>query len=67
MTFNANKYPSMTEHDTVFRLQDMRDAAQEAVTLIQGRSRTDLHADRVLNLALVRLLKIVGEAIRAES
>ncbi|NTU62306.1 MAG: DUF86 domain-containing protein [Chloroflexi bacterium] len=52
----------MSRHDTVIRLQDMRDAAQEAVTLIQGRSRADLHADRMLNLALVRLLEIVGEA-----
>lgn len=62
MTFNENKYPSMSKHDTVIRLQDMRDAAQEAVTLIHRRSRSDLHADRVLNLALVRLLEIVGEA-----
>lgn len=40
----------------------MRDHAREAVTLMQGRSRADLNADRVLSLALVRLLEIVGEA-----
>ncbi len=52
----------MSKHDTVIRLQDMRDHAQEALTLIHGRSRADLNADRVLSLALVRLLEIVGEA-----
>jgi uncharacterized protein with HEPN domain len=62
MTFSVNKCRSMSKHDTLIRLQDMRDHAQEAVTLIQGRSRTDLNADRVLSLALVRLLEIVGEA-----
>lgn len=52
----------MSKHDTLIRLQDMRDHAREAVTLMQGRSRADLNADRVLSLALVRLLEIVGEA-----
>jgi uncharacterized protein with HEPN domain len=52
----------MSKHDTVIRLQDMRDHAQEAVTLVHEHSRADLNADRVLSLALVRLLEIVGEA-----
>lgn len=52
----------MSKHDTLIRLQDMRDHTQEALTLIQGRSRTDLNADRVLSLALVRLLEVIGEA-----
>lgn len=30
--------------------------------MVRGRSRTDIDADRQLNLALVRLLEIVGEA-----
>jgi uncharacterized protein with HEPN domain len=33
-----------------------------AVELARGRTRTDLDTDRLLNLALVRLLEIVGEA-----
>ena len=47
----------MSKHDTVIRLQDMRDHAQEAVTLVHEHSRADLNADRVLSLALVRLLE----------
>ncbi|NIA20968.1 MAG: DUF86 domain-containing protein [Anaerolineaceae bacterium] len=40
----------------------MLDHAREAVALVQGRRREDLDADRVLSLALVRLLEIIGEA-----
>ena len=40
----------------------MLDHAQEAVALTQGRSRADLDRDRLLELALVRLLEIVGQA-----
>jgi uncharacterized protein with HEPN domain len=48
--------------DDLVRLRHMLDSAQEAVDLIQGKSRTDLDTNRVLSLALVRLLEIVGEA-----
>jgi len=40
----------------------MRDHAREAVLLAQGKTRAHLDSDRLLNLALVRLLEIVGEA-----
>lgn len=40
----------------------MLDYAQEAITLVQGKSRADLDSDRLLNLALVRLIEMVGEA-----
>lgn len=40
----------------------MLDYAQEAITLAQGKSRADLASDRLLNLALVRLIEMVGEA-----
>jgi uncharacterized protein with HEPN domain len=40
----------------------MLDGAQEAVELTRDKSRPDLDTDRVLSLALVRLLEIVGEA-----
>lgn len=36
--------------------------ACEAVDLLAGRQRADLDNDRVLALALVRLMEIVGEA-----
>ncbi|MGB8684619.1 MAG: HepT-like ribonuclease domain-containing protein [Candidatus Binatus sp.] len=44
------------------RLRHMLDHAREAVTMAGGKSRDDLDDDRKLNLALVRLLEIVGEA-----
>jgi len=40
----------------------MVDHAREAMAMVQGKSRRDLDQDRKLNLSLVRLLEIVGEA-----
>ena len=40
----------------------MLDHAREAVTLAQGKGRADLDEDRLLELALVRLLEVIGEA-----
>jgi uncharacterized protein with HEPN domain len=40
----------------------MLDHAREAVALSQGRSRTELDDDRLLQLALSRLVEIIGEA-----
>ena len=44
------------------RLDHMLDHAREAIALSRGKVRADLDNDRILNLALVRLLEIVGEA-----
>jgi len=52
----------MSQHDDLVRLGHMLDHAREAAALVRGRSRKDLDANRVLSLALVRLLEIVGEA-----
>ena len=40
----------------------MRDYVEEAAALAKGKSREDLEKNRVLNLALTRLLEVVGEA-----
>ena len=48
--------------DDLVRLRHMQDSAKEAVELIQGKCRSDLDTNRVLGLALVRLLEILGEA-----
>jgi uncharacterized protein with HEPN domain len=40
----------------------MLDHAVEAVGLARGRTRADLDRDRPFNLAMTRLLEIVGEA-----
>ncbi|MGH2459932.1 MAG: HepT-like ribonuclease domain-containing protein [Chloroflexota bacterium] len=40
----------------------MREYTREAIELSGGRSRADLDRDRLLNLALVRLCELIGEA-----
>lgn len=52
----------MSRHEGDVRLRHMLDHAKEAVTMVRGKTRAELDNDRQLNLALVRLLEIVGEA-----
>ena len=52
----------MARHDDAIRLQHMLDYAREAVTLSQGRTRADLDSDRLFNLAMTRLIEIIGES-----
>jgi uncharacterized protein with HEPN domain len=40
----------------------MLDHAKEAVDLLSGKEKADLASNRILELALVRLIEIVGEA-----
>lgn len=43
-------------------LRHMLDHSREAHSLIEGKTHDAVDTDRLLNLALVRLLEIVGEA-----
>jgi len=52
----------MTRHDDTVALRHMRDHAAEAMEAVRGRARPDLDNDRLLALALIKLVKIVGEA-----
>jgi len=52
---------SLPEADRA-RLAHMLDAAREAVAFLTDRGRADLDADRMLSLAVVRSIEIVGEA-----
>jgi len=52
----------MPQHDDIVRLRHVLEYAREALDLIKGKQRADLEADRMLELALTRLLEIVGEA-----
>ena len=52
----------MTRHSTTVRLHHMLDYAREAHEMACRRRREDLDNDRQLNLSLMRLLEIVGEA-----
>jgi len=52
----------MSRHESSVRLRHMLDHAREAVAMAAGKTPKDLQNDRMLNLALVRLLEVVGEA-----
>src|SRR5207249_8993216 len=52
----------MSGGEETVRLRHMLDHAREAVSLVKGKTRDDLDSNRLLNLALVRLVEIVGEA-----
>jgi uncharacterized protein with HEPN domain len=52
----------MSRHESDIRLCHMLDHAKEAAVMVRGRARAQLDSDRQLNLSLVRLLEIVGEA-----
>ena len=52
----------MPRREARVTLAQMRDHAKEALLMAQGQTRADLDSDRKLNLALVRLLEILGEA-----
>jgi uncharacterized protein with HEPN domain len=48
--------------DDLIRLRHMLDAAQEAQTFVAGRTHSDLDTDRMLLLALVKDIEVIGEA-----
>ena len=48
--------------DDIIRLQHMLDAAREAIGFARGKTRSDLDRDRMLTLALVKDIEIIGEA-----
>jgi len=56
----------MFEDDNI-RIRHILDAAREAIQFTEGRKRVELDTDRKLNLSLVRLLEIIGEAARGIS
>jgi uncharacterized protein with HEPN domain len=52
----------MSKRDPEIALRQILSHAREAVDICQGRTRSDLDMDRLLNLALTRLIEIIGEA-----
>lgn len=48
--------------DDLIRIRHMLDAAKEAMSFIKGKKRSDLDADRMLVLSLVKSIEIMGEA-----
>lgn len=51
----------MQNYDRI-RLQHMLEAAEEAISFIEGKTRSSLEQDRMLEFALVRAVEIIGEA-----
>jgi uncharacterized protein with HEPN domain len=52
----------MSQDKDAASLRHMLDHSREALALVKNKRRGDLDDDRVLSLALVRLLEIIGEA-----
>ncbi len=51
----------MTRYDPLITLKQMLDFATEAVGLTENKSYDDVLMDRVLSLAIARLVELVGE------
>ena len=47
-----------------YRLRDMLEAAQKARQHSEGKTFDDLESDELLQLALVRLIEVIGEAAK---
>ena len=52
----------MSKRDDLISLGDMRVHARKAITLLGSKSLEDLSRDWVIQLALTRLIEIIGEA-----
>lgn len=52
----------MSLRDDRTALMHMLEHAEEALSLVAGHSQQDIESDRILSLALVRLLEVIGEA-----
>jgi uncharacterized protein with HEPN domain len=52
----------MSKRDVTITFRQMLDYAQKAVSLARGKKRSDLDNDLTFNLALTRLIEIIGEA-----
>ncbi|MHA1421951.1 MAG: HepT-like ribonuclease domain-containing protein [Candidatus Thorarchaeota archaeon] len=49
-------------HPDETRLRHMLDATHEALSFVSGKTRADVVSNRILVLALIQLLEIIGEA-----
>jgi uncharacterized protein with HEPN domain len=52
----------MSKIDDLTRLKHIRDSAKETLSFVENRTREDLDRERMLSLALIRLIEIMGEA-----
>ena len=52
----------MSRHDDGVSMRQMLDHARKGCAMASGRCRTDLDSDYMLQLAMTRLVEIIGEA-----
>ena len=52
----------MPKHDDIIPLRHMLDHAREAIGMIAEKKPEDLAKERMLELSLVRLVEVIGEA-----
>ena len=52
----------MSKRDVSITLRQMLDYSKKAVELSKGRKRSELDKDLTFNLALTRLVEVIGEA-----
>jgi uncharacterized protein with HEPN domain len=52
----------MSQRNDTLSMRQMLDHAREAIAMAEGRTLAELGDNRVLELALVRLVEVVGEA-----
>ncbi|MEZ5360893.1 MAG: HepT-like ribonuclease domain-containing protein [Bryobacterales bacterium] len=52
----------MSRREPRLALEQMLAHSLEALSFVEGRTRRDLDTDRLLSLALVRLVEVIGEA-----
>ena len=57
----------MSVRDERISLLDMRDHAREAIEMLEGVSRSAFEESRMMQLALTRLVEIIGEKPPTES
>ena len=50
------------QKDELIRMRNMLDAARNAITFADGKSRGDLDQNPMLTFALVRAVEVIGEA-----
>ncbi len=52
----------MSRRDPVVLMRDMLDHAREAHEAAEGHSRADLDTDRMLEIFLIHMIQVIGEA-----
>jgi uncharacterized protein with HEPN domain len=52
----------MSQREDAVPMRHMLEHAREALALVSGRSREELHSHRMPQLALTRPVEVVGEA-----